>query len=215
MQIFLDLDYVLFDTASYKRAVYDALEKAGISGEIYLETLGSSFDGPSADSKRLYIPQEHELRIKKKLPSFKQGSLLKIHKQLLSRKARFLYPEVPSFLESASKFELILVSYGNEQFQRQKIKSLGIRGYFSCVFITQDPTKVAPLVNIATERGLFFDDKPEVLDAVHRVFPSILPVKVVRSDPPVPVDFNSLPMVVNSLSSSFLPSILDYVDKVT
>jgi len=115
VRIGFDFDRVLFRTDEFKEHLEEEIPG-------FLETY---------PSEGVYDPQEHAEKL---------GIDPERIEQALEDAERFLYEDVQD-LEKLESFDLVIVSRGDESFQRKKIESSGARKYFDEIFIVQERDK--------------------------------------------------------------------------
>lgn len=180
MKIIFDFDYTLFDTRRFKLAFQKAFEKLGVDRQLFYQTYKESV------KKHLYYHPgiQFDLIIKVK-PKFSFKKLQKTLEEVLEATNKFLYLDTLSFLEKwQGKFELFLLSSGQDEFQRKKIENSGIKTFFEKIFTTQELTnKIASLKKVLDpeETGFFVDDRPEALLGAKKVFPKLITVRMKRT----------------------------------
>lgn len=138
MKIGLDLDRVLFDTDTFD----DFYKK---------ETGLYHVEDPAPVKNNCYDPELHA-----KLCGISQEKVWKIFENDLSR---FLYSDL-DLLEKLDNHELIIVTRGNERFQRAKIKSSGADERVDDIIIVQEDSKNKNGID------LLVDDRKEELENV-------------------------------------------------
>ncbi len=133
MTIIFDLDYTLLDSGKLKKKLAGLVN---VEYEIYCKGYKKIF----SDKKEKYSFKKHlaylEAKnfIKKNNPDVEKfwtrpESLIK----------NCLYPEAESVLQKlAKKNDLFLLSYGDYEWQKFKIKNLGLKKYFKDVFVTEE-----------------------------------------------------------------------------
>lgn len=160
MTIILDFDDVLFDTASFKKALAKIFEK-------HKADFWKTYE-QAKKSKGVYSIKKFGEDINK--IDFKQ----------------FLFPDVLKFLKTFKKDnDIILLSWGEKKFQEKKIYGLGQE--FISLFdkIITGPTEKADvlskLLNIYKSRPVvFIDNSPQELKKIKDNFKDIVLVKITR-----------------------------------
>ncbi len=151
--VLLDLDYTLLDadklkqrlfaiaakdmSASSVRRLYERFKRSGLfSPASFAETL-------SADGLPIRGPEEFGL--------------------LFRRKKAYNYPGAEKFLKSLKLkgYDLHLISYGDEKYQRLKVRQSGLGRYFAKILITRQVSKEDALRRLwgnGIRRALLLDD---------------------------------------------------------
>lgn len=142
MTIIFDLDYTLLDTKKFK---------AGLA-----RTLGLNID----DFKRSYFKNKKiNYNLNKHLKILNQKETIKI-KEFLKKLDKYLFPESINVIKKLKKNnKLILLSFGDKAWQKQKINNLSIKDYFDEIILT-DKNKIEalkPFLN-TKERILIVND---------------------------------------------------------
>lgn len=180
MLLILDFDGVLFDDRKFKAdyaAVFGAL---GITPDVYEQTYRKT----KTDANGMYSPRRH-LRILRTLnPRLRASDIQKRVEELVSKSRRYVFADAVPFLRAASKnARLCLVTTG-DAFQRTKIESSGLKGFFEHVEIVSKGSKVAAIKKIMSryppQTTAFVDDKQEVVEEIKKRLPEIRVVQIVR-----------------------------------
>ncbi len=179
MKIIFDFDYTLFSTKKLFDSLREEFKGSGVSDKLFSETFQKS-KGPIGynpeNQSKLIIEEKPELNLKK---------LKRVFKKIISRADQFVYPDVLPVLRNLKKEnELILLSYGEKKFQKEKIENSKIIKYFNKIIITQDINKVSDLKKILKEKevGLFVEDAPNTLYEAKKVFPNLITVRIKREE---------------------------------
>jgi len=98
-----------------------------------------------------------------------------------------LYYDTNCFLRKwHKKANLILLSYGEAKFQKNKIKASKIGKYFKKIIITRDIEKSKPFRKVPSlfQRGgiVFVEDNPQALSKTKTSFPQIITVRINRGE---------------------------------
>ncbi|MFC1663857.1 HAD family hydrolase [Patescibacteria group bacterium] len=161
MKIVFDFDHTLFSTRKFYQALVNSFGALGVKESLFQKTFKKS-KGKSQD----YKPYRQFKLIVKEKPELNPKKLEKLFKKAFSRSKHFLYSDVlPFFKKKKGSLDFILLSYGEDWFQREKIKTSKIEKYFKKIIITQDIDKVKPLKKILQdkEKIVFIDDNPKAL----------------------------------------------------
>ncbi len=171
MTIILDFDDTLFDTARFKKALAAIFKKHKVD---FLKTYEQAKKPKGAYSlkKHLALVQKADIKsIEKDIDkiNFKQ----------------FLFPDVLKFLKTLKKDNsLILLSWGDKEFQLRKIYGLGQN--FTSLFdkIITGPTEKAKVLDkiLKTYKSrpvLFIDNSPQELEKIRKRFKDVILIKKV------------------------------------
>lgn len=154
----IDFDDVLFDKSG---AFSRACAKIGID-----------FRGPLYQKSKqngIYNPKKH-LKLLNKPYSVLEG--------IIKQGKEFLLPGVKRKLKELGKDNhLILLSKGNLEFKKAKIKHSGVEKFFERVYLTEE-SKLAVfekeiIPNYPHQKIVFIDDKKEELAAIKEHYPGI------------------------------------------
>ena len=144
LKIGIDFDRTLFDTDGFK----EKLEK---------DFPGFSDSYTEAKRNGIYKPGRHAelvgVELQKLFDEFREAR-------------KFVYDDIEKLEKLKNKSNsLVLVSRGDKEFQRIKIKSSGIQELFDKVAIISKPLKTAPKDKVV-EIDLMIDDRREELEAI-------------------------------------------------
>ena len=137
MKVIFDLDYTLMDTVQLHSKLAEIFDKENYREDyqFFFRSKGISFDGEKylAILKELgRIDGAREKELKSKLA------------ELMENMDDFLKPDAESVLKHFIKdgHELILITFGNKEWQEKKVKNLSIKKYFSeIIFEEEDKSK--------------------------------------------------------------------------
>jgi FMN phosphatase YigB (HAD superfamily) len=182
MKIIFDFDHTLFSAKQFYFALKKAFFKLGVKEKLFQETFEKS-KGVGRD----YKPEKQFKLIHKTRPEIKIEKLKKSFEKILKTAPKFLYNDVLGFLKKWSKeADSILLSYGEEKFQKNKIKASKIGKYFKKIIITRDIEKSKPFrkVPLFREKGgiIFVEDNPRALSKTKTSFPQIITVRINRGE---------------------------------
>jgi len=181
MKIIFDFDHTLFSAKQFYFALKEAFFKLGVKEKLFQETFEKS-KGKGRDYKPY---RQFKLVIKLK-PKISLKRLKETFDKILKKAPKFLYPDTIWFLKRwRKKAKLILLSYGEEKFQRDKIKASKIEKYFQKrVKITRDIDKVKPFKKFfqKKEKLIFIEDNPTALSEAKKIFPNVVTVRINRGE---------------------------------
>lgn len=184
MKIFLDFDGVIFNTELFKKQLGKIFFKNGVPKEIFKKTYRNFEKNnlPYSFAKHLKFLAKNE-KINSKKISADLRKLLDNLKPYVSGEARI-------FLKHFYKNDLYLISYGDLNFQKQKIKGAEVSRFFRRVIITTaDKGKIIEKIVKKDkfkkgERIVFIDDKPKHIREVKRK--NTITFQIIRSDSKIP-----------------------------
>ncbi len=129
MKIYLDFDRTLFNTNAFLDEIYKIVNKYDISKNI--------FDKSKLKLKDKGFNIKLILQEVEKEFSFNH-QIYEEMDNLIENSCIFLYNDVLTFLKKlkVKNYEVILLTKGNEEFQKKKIKASKISNYFDDIIIT-------------------------------------------------------------------------------
>ena len=130
MKIFVDFDDTLFDkSCGFVQAYKNIFIRSGVEEKNFFDTL--HFVG------EFYTPQKHIMRIVRKQPSVRVDHILQNITQFLLQSKKYVFFDVARSLQKFDRSDLVILSYGENDFQMQKITNSGVMNHVSDVIITQ------------------------------------------------------------------------------
>ena len=190
MIIFIDFDDVLFNTKLFKRKLIKVFLANGISRKDFFE---SYYDYPFKTKKGLkkYDPWQQIKALKEKY-NLEEKKLIKDLENLLRNSKEFLFFDSKDFLKKFDKDFLILLSYGDNKFQEEKVKGSGLARYFFKIIIgDEDKAKLIqrflvshPPADGAGKKDPIFllEDFPMHINVVKRKLPHVKIIRIKRRD---------------------------------
>lgn len=149
-KIYIDFDGTLFNNNKFISDCIKILDKYSIDKDIVIRNL--NIKNKIRDFRIVLKDISKEYNIDEK-------KLLNNYKKILNND--YLYDDAIEFLkELKNKYELILLTYGNNDYQLDKIKSTKIMKYFKNIIITQNNKNE---LDIDYTNSIFIDDNPDVL----------------------------------------------------
>jgi len=132
MKIIFDLDYTLLDTAKFKEKMADIFDKENFKAdyEKYFKNEGINFDCDK------YLAM---LKAEGRIDGAREKELRSEVEKLISNIDNYLKPDAENVLKhfKAGGAELILITFGNKKWQKQKVKNLSIAKYFSNIIFEE------------------------------------------------------------------------------
>jgi len=149
MKFIFDFDDVLFHTTKHFREhLLVVLEKIGISRDFVIEYL---------EKERWKL-----LSLKKLVTHFVNDDKENIYKEIMGKNKDFLNDDLFILIKKLGKSNCYIVTYGEEEFQKDKIKRTGIASLFSEIIVVPGSKKEAIEKICAkhkNEEVIFIDDK--------------------------------------------------------
>jgi FMN phosphatase YigB (HAD superfamily) len=158
MRIGVDFDRVLFRTDDFNEYLNEETGLHHVDGDVY-------------DEHGCYSPSKHA-----ELCGVEVEEIYDVMEDL----NRFLYPDVDELNRLKPEHELVIVTRGEERFQKEKIRATGVQRLFDQVFIVQEGPKDVGIDFLIDDReeeieraeveGFVLDrEKADLSDAVQEV----------------------------------------------
>lgn len=154
MKIYIDFDGTLFDTDKYMSDSVRLLNEYGIDNVIFSNVKKDLFGDKNLFNLNVMIDffikkYNIDIELKNKIDNLLKNS--------------YLYSEVIDCLEQLinNGYELYLLTYGDDEFQKTKIKASNIEKYFKEVIITN---KNKSELNLDYKNSIFIDNNPFVIE---------------------------------------------------
>ena len=189
MKVVFDLDYTLLDTAKFKEALAEAVTSCGVSRERYEETYKAVVkrEGKVYD----YDPEVHLKLLRRDFPDDQAlGQARERIDGVVAATDKFLFPGSLELLRElkTEKNKTVLLSLGNEKWQKRKIDTSGLGGHFDRVIAT-DKHK-AGIIRSLLEQGektVVVNDNGEEIQEMMREAPEAVYI-LKRGPKPVPAE---------------------------
>ena len=146
MNIYIDFDGTLYNTTKLNKNFIHIFNKYNINTE-YIKKLMNNYKNYDILANKIIIDNNIDKSIYNEIFNLYSNNLV--------------YKDVIPFLEKYyKKYELILLTLGNKEYQEKKIKSSNLKKYFKDIIITnKDKSKL----NIDYTNGIFIDNNPNEL----------------------------------------------------
>ena len=172
--IVFDLDDTLFLTQEFKKELIKNFQKIGLPKKIFLKTyLASKKD-------QRYLGENYQIKLIKKIfPQYSFKKLKSVFEKTFEKAPLFVPEETFKILAELSlKYELILISFGEKNFQRKKIKSSGLEKFFKKIIISSQLYKISSFSRIFRKKAqiFFVEDNPSILKAIKKKFPKVITI---------------------------------------
>lgn len=169
----IDLDNTLLDTERFKGALFHSIKPVVsryLWDKTYQKVMGSYVSGYN------YTFEEHAILLAD-ATDITRSKILKIFQSVAKHLPSFLYRESLPLLEELKKSnkKIILLTYGNIRYQKEKIKLLKINKYFKQIIITpkkKDETKLP--IKSSGKDTVFINDNPFEFAALKKKYPKAL-----------------------------------------
>lgn len=183
MKIFVDFDDVIFNTKSFFEKLKMVYVPFGISSELF-ETTYEELKKERAGSWLGYSSSLHIEKLQECL-SVDVPALQKAIDSFLRDTSEFVFPDVKDFLQWAEEntYSVSVLSFGDLEFQTQKIHGTQLSAYFEKVIVTdKDKSQALIAEKISEEKVWFLDDRNHFLENVKAKIPSVQTVLVSRPE---------------------------------
>ena len=167
--IILDFDYTLFDAKKFRKDLVSCLACFDIDEKLYTKTYNKIRyrGGKEAD----YLPIKH-LKHLARLTNNNYQDLKKEYDKVIDKCIKYLYSDVLLSLKKlqATSYKLILLTFGNPEFQKMKIDNSKIKKYFNKIYYT-DKNKTDFVKEIPdNENMVFINDNPNEIVALQKIY---------------------------------------------
>lgn len=171
-KLFIDFDGTIFNTQSFRDKMFEIFTMAGFDEEEIKNTYAAeSLDYLYSASGQLErLEKIHEYDIEK--------AKLRMDKLIKSSKD-FMFPDFDDFIKTVDrdKFEIDLITLGEEAFQKAKVEASAIVKYFDNVYYceTQKWDYLDELVELL-EKFIIIDDRADTLERIGKKFKRSFPI---------------------------------------
>lgn len=215
MKIIFDYDHTLFDMTSMHDAIYEAMEELGISRQTYQDVYNAETHW------KMFTVKGISQRLEKSTGT-KFAQIASSFENISEDSELFVYDDVHEACKSLKDqgHDLLLLSWGDEGWQKKKIENSGVSNYFDEIITAMD-VKTKYLEGFCEEtcddgagkcKVVVVDDKPAELLAIKESNPLFHLIRIKRSngkysDQPTPdgmheaVDMKDVLTIVESLKS--------------
>lgn len=176
MQLILDFDYTLFDTAALKQAMIHALQQFGVTAEQFFVA-----EKHVKQKNGMYELQTHLSML---VEEAQHEAAMQSIQHLLQNTAQFLYPDVMPFLKRHAEHQLILLSFGNPDWQRAKIEHTGFLEVFHDILLTDQPKTEALRGTVVSQKTVLINDRGSEIDAIKQSHPELFAIWLRRPGTP-------------------------------
>ncbi|HOW60822.1 MAG TPA: hypothetical protein P5548_03555 [Candidatus Moranbacteria bacterium] len=170
MKVFIDFDDVLFNTKKFIEDIEVIFQKHGISKNIFYETYQSEDKISKTNYGNMfsYSPSLQFKKIKKKI-KIDTKQLEKDFNVLVKNTKKYIFKDVDKFLNKMGKKDIFILSFGTNNFQKEKIKNSGIEKYFNKIIVVAYAEKsraIGKIIGKSRESFYFIDDRVSFLEEV-------------------------------------------------
>ena len=173
MIIIFDFDHTLFDMMAMHEALFGAVRKLGINREQYDEAY------LAVTHWKMFTPQAFAHRLHK-VGGLDVGQVLAALQSVAERSDEFLYPDSAETIKRLNDagHEVSILTWGDEAWQRAKVRHAGLEPYCRNVFCLSKPKHEFLLTWCPPNRSaILVDDKPAEMKPMQE---HKLPMRLVR-----------------------------------
>lgn len=185
MKVFIDFDDVIFNTGQFKHDFKNMFLKNGISAEIFDKYYSDPNDSRAIKTFDPWLQIERICDNEIKLDRENLHNL--VHK-FITDISIYLFADVLDFVQTIGAKNIVIVSFGEREFQTKKIKNSSIVKYIPNIIVTQD-SKAREIIEILTkenadlnENNFFLDDRIEQIQDVKEKIPKIITILIKRPE---------------------------------
>lgn len=156
MKIYIDFDRTLFDCETFLKDFYAIINKYQIPKDIFMKCQNQC-------KKQGFNPGIILDKVAKEY-EFDENIYHEID-NLLKDSHKYLYKDAIKFLKELKKlgYQIIILTKGNEEYQREKIMYSNIDEYYSELIVTM---KHKGKLDIDYQEGIFIDDNPIEIESI-------------------------------------------------
>lgn len=156
MNIYLDFDRTLFDTDHFYSNILKIIENNGISLDLF-NTYKDKLKNNGFNPKDILDALKKEI-------TFDEKVYLEIE-ELIKKSFQYIYDDVITFLKKMKekKYHLYILSMGNTEYQKKKIKYSNLESYFDDIIIT---LKLKGELPIDYKNSVFIDDSLREVESI-------------------------------------------------
>jgi SpoVK/Ycf46/Vps4 family AAA+-type ATPase len=187
MKIVLDFDDTIFNTHQMVRKFIEVFEKIGFTEKEFHVAFRKCLEKLGKFDLEVFINlifNSHESNYLNTVTRFSNKKEIEEKiKEILLETNNFIYPDLFDFVGDFDKKDLILLSFGEINFQRTKIENSKIILFFSEIIITlKDKVEDLKLIceKYNKDEIFFIDDKAEQIDKIKEELPQIITLKMER-----------------------------------
>ncbi len=171
MKVYVDFDRTLFDCDKFLDDLYTLIKKYNISKELFKDCQNQC--------KRKGFNPHSILNLVKEKENFDDKLFLEID-NLISNTSNYLYSDTIPFLEylKSLNYEVIILTKGNSNYQREKIFNAHIDNYYSKLIVTM---KHKGKLNLDYENSIFVDDNPLEIQSIMKEKPKLI-IRIMRDN---------------------------------
>lgn len=171
MKVYVDFDRTLFDCDRFLGDLYSLINKYNITKEIFKECQNQC-------RKTGFNPYDI-LNIVKDKYNF-DDNLFKEIDLLMKKTSEYLYSDAIDFLKylKSLNYEIIILTKGNSNYQREKIFNARIDSYYNKLMVTM---KHKGDLKLDYSNGIFIDDNPIEIQSILKNKPKMV-IRIQRNN---------------------------------
>jgi FMN phosphatase YigB (HAD superfamily) len=183
VKIFIDFDDVIFNTKRFRADFQNIFSQFGVTEDVFTDNYYNYPPNKKSFPARTYILEKHLEKINQ-VVSLAQPIIKRSIEVFLRDTRKYVFSDAESFLKNFYPSELFLISHGQQDFQRKKIKNAQLEKYFSAIKISsgQKSQDICPWVKKGKERKFFLDDRVHYLEEVKKCLPEIITILIQRPE---------------------------------
>ena len=158
MKFIIDLDRTLIDTDQFREDIIELAEGHAITREEF----GIAYKGDDA-KKVCFTPEKLSDGLSEKLGGEKAEFEQQIYSLFSEKNKSYFYEGAIDFLQKLrAKGQMILLTRGNQEFQKFKIEHLALKDFFDEVVVDHQPKEeICHRWNVEGEEVVFVNDNEE------------------------------------------------------
>lgn len=182
INLIFDLDECLFNKSSFFAFIWQKFKNIGVSDNLFLKT----YDDSKTSPEKTWDPQL-QIKLISEETGIKTDKLSKELKKIFKSSAKFLFPDVKSFLKKHHQKNNIffnLLTHGRKDVQMAKIEYAKINNFFDKIYITSEEYKLDLLKKAfkKSQVNLFIDDRESILIKAKKTHPSLITILLKRKN---------------------------------
>ena len=192
MKVYVDFDRTLFDCDKFLEDFYKIIDKYNIDKTLFKECQNQS-------RRKGFNPYLILANLEKKY-DFNRLIYLDIDR-LITKTSDYLYPDAIPFLEylKSKKYQVIILTKGNSDYQREKIFNAHLDKYFDKLIVTM---RHKGLLFLNYFSSIFIDDNPREIESLWLRKPKRI-IRIARSNSKYSdVEFKHNVLTIHSLQEA-------------
>ncbi|MFH1781417.1 MAG: hypothetical protein ABH835_02275 [Patescibacteria group bacterium] len=167
-KIIIDFDYTLFDADKFKDALYKAVEP------FMIEKSRKSWDQSKDEIQYKLAFYDYKEHLKKIVDKENLKDAEKAVEKVIKKSDKFLYDDALDFFKKYKKYEIYIVSFGVDGFQKNKIAATGLDKKAKVIITRGEKVKHFKKIIKGTGPAVFIDDKGSEIDMIKEEYPKVV-----------------------------------------